>query len=90
MIPERRSILTIEMAMTALAAVSRKTRTACLNSDVYMGVSFDVCTEAQKKGCGISVKISRLIMRVWIELTFATINYLSLRESIEENQTSTQ
>jgi hypothetical protein len=44
MIPETRRILTREMATTALAAVRRNTRTACLNNDevCISGVFIDV------------------------------------------------
>jgi hypothetical protein len=42
MTPDRRRILTIEMAMTALAAVRRKTRTACLNNEVYIRIVFSM------------------------------------------------
>jgi hypothetical protein len=40
-IPDKRRILTIEIAITALAAVRSITNTACLIIVVYMGVEFD-------------------------------------------------
>ena len=39
--PDRRRILTIEMAITALAAVRSMTITACLNIVVYIWVEFE-------------------------------------------------
>ena len=51
--PDIRSILTIEMAITALAAVSRKITTACLNSVVSILIRFSYLYDVVPKRFGL-------------------------------------
>jgi hypothetical protein len=54
---DRRRILTMEMAITALAAVRSITITACLMIVVYIWLEFDYVYGSTKKGFGLQKRI---------------------------------